>query len=276
MPGVKLLSNGKYHVMVTAEGSGTSHWNGLAVTRWREDAVLGDGGSFFYLRDEQSGEVWSATASPVRTGQAATARFDAGSATFSSRTHEIDVTTTVAVATSGDVELRRLHITNLSSRSRALSATSFAEMVLAPAATDASHPAFSKMFVETEIDAELAAIVATRRPSGPDDVRSWAFHTAVAEGTGAVSYETDRQRFIGRGRGSDMPAALLDGKPLSGTAGPVLDAVAAIRLPFVLAARRRSPSTAFTGVCGSRAESAALARRCRAPGAGDLDPRTRQ
>ncbi len=270
MPGVKLLSNGRYHVMVTAEGSGTSHWNGLAVTRWREDAVLGDGGSFFYLRDEQSGAVWSATASPVRTGQAGTARFDAGSATFSSRTHEIEVTTTVAVAPSDDVELRRLHITNVSSRSRALSATSFAEMVLAPAATDASHPAFSKMFVETEIDAGLAAIVATRRPSGPDDVRSWAFHTAVAEGTGAVSYETDRQRFIGRGRGSDMPAALLDGKPLSGTAGPVLDAVAAIRLPFALAAGASITIDWFTGVCGSRAESAALARRCRAPGAGDV------
>jgi cellobiose phosphorylase len=272
MSGVKLLSNGKYHVMVTTEGSGSSRWNAQAVTRWREDAVLEDGGTYFYLRDADDGEVWSATARPVRAGSpSCTSRFDAGTATFSRRDHEIEVTTTVALAMDDDVELRRVRITNLASRRRTLSATSFAEIVLAPAGSDAAHPAFSKMFVETEIDRALGAVVATRRPSGPDDVISWLFHEAAVQG-GAhdISYETDRLRFIGRGRDDSMPEALLGDEPLSGHAGPVLDAAFAIRVAFSLEAKASITIDWFTGIAASRADGVALAGRYRAARAGDL------
>ena len=271
MPDVKLLSNGKYHVMVTAEGSGYSRWHGLAVTRWREDATLDDGGTFFYLRDADEGVVWSATARPTGSAShACIARFGTSQPTFSRRDHEIEVTTSIAVATDDDVELRRVRITNLSSRRRMLCATSFAEIVLSPPATDSAHPAFSKMFVETQIDPELGAIVATRRPSAPDDARSWFFHEAVVQGVGSdMSYETDRMRFIGRGRSSAAPEALLDNQALSGHAGPVLDAIAATRLPLALEAKASCTIDWFTGIAGSRADCAALARKCRDAGAGD-------
>jgi cyclic beta-1,2-glucan synthetase len=271
MPDVKLLSNGNFHAMVTAEGSGYSRCNGLAVTRWREDAALDDKGTFFYLRDDDEGVVWSATARPAGlAGHACVARFGAGPPTFSRRDHEIEVTTSIAIGTDDDVELRRLRITNLSPRRRRLGVTSFAEIVLAPAATDSAHPAFSKIFVETEIDPELGAIVATRRPSSPEDTRLWFFHEAVVQGFGGdMSYETDRMRFIGRGRSSAEPAALLDNKALSGHAGPVLDAVAAIRVPLVLDAHASLSIDWFTGIAGSRADCAALARKCRDAAAGD-------
>src|SRR5450631_4040004 len=212
MPEVKLLSNGKYHVMVTAQGSGYSRWNGLAVTRWREDAALESGGTFFYLRDSDSdsGNVWSATARPVEPGSNAVSAGEApGCAVFTRRDRELEVTTTVTVAAGDDVELRRLQITNLSSRRRTFSVTSFTEIVLSPPATDSAHPAFSKMFVETEINAALAAVLATRRPSGPDEMRAWCFHQAVVRGgeAGQASYETNRSRFIGRGRDVAEPAA---------------------------------------------------------------------
>lgn len=270
MPDVKLLSNGSYHVMLTAEGSGYSRWRGQAVTRWREDAALGDGGTFFYLRDAVEGAVWSATARPVRgASHDCIARFDADFATFFRCDHEIEVTCSVAVGAE-DVELRRLRITNLSSLPRTLSATSFAEIVLSPPSTDSAHPAFSKMFVETEIDVALGAIVATRRPSAPADMRCWYFHEAVVDGgNGSVSYETDRMRFIGRGRDAAAPQALLTDAPLSGHAGPVLDAIAAIRVPFTLAAGAACTIDWFTGIAGSRDGCAALARKCRGAGAGD-------
>jgi cyclic beta-1,2-glucan synthetase len=262
---VKLLSNGRYHVMVTAEGSGYSRWNGLAVTRWREDAVLESGGTFFYLRDADDGAVWSATPRPVEPGgESCIARFEPGLAAFSRRDHGIEVSSTVAVATDDDVEVRRLRISNVSSRRRTLSVTSLAEIVLAAPATDSAHPAFSKIFVETEIDAALGAIVATRRPSSPDELRCWCFHQAVKHGGGeGSSYETDRVRFIGRGRDCAAPAALLNDEPLSGRAGPVLDAVAAVRVPLVLDAGASCTIDWSTGIAESRDGCIALARKFR-------------
>ncbi|MDQ2736787.1 MAG: cyclic beta 1-2 glucan synthetase, partial [Pseudomonadota bacterium] len=271
MPDVKLLSNDRYHVMVTAEGSGYSRWNGLAVTRWREDAALESGGTFFYLRDAGNGEVWSATARPVEPGQGAcTMQLTTGQATFSRRDHELEVVTTIAVAADDDVELRRLRVTNLSSRRRRLSITSFAEIVLAPPATDAAHPAFSKIFIETEIEPELGVIVATRRPSAPDETRAWCFHQAVVHGGhDGLSYETDRLRFIGRGRDTSMPAAMLQDDALSGQEGPVLDAIAAIRVPLALEAGASCTIDWWTGIAGTCDGCTALAGTYRAPGAGD-------
>jgi len=271
MPAVKLLSNGKYHVMVTAEGSGYSRWNGLAVTRWREDSALESGGSFLYLRDADDGSVWSATARPTEPGSArCVARFEGDPAVFSRNDHELALTTTVAVAPNDDLELRRLRLTNLGTRRRRLSLTSFAEIVLSPPATDAAHLAFSKIFVETEIDAKLGAIVATRRPSGPDETRAWCFHRAIVHGGGeGLSYETDRLRFIGRGRDLSSPSAMLNDDALSGHAGPVLDAAACVRVPLTLEAGASCTIDVCTGIAGSRDACVALARRYRDAASGD-------
>ena len=176
MQDVTLLSNGTYHVAVTSRGSGWSTWKGLAVTRRREDAVLDDGGAFVYLTDADEGFLGSLTTRPtglVHDGGTTRSICVDGQASFSHHVRKIKAVTHVAVALDDDVELRRVQLTNLSSQTRRLSATSFAEIVLSPPATDSAHLAFSKLFVETEIDGELRAIVATRRPTGPEDARTW-------------------------------------------------------------------------------------------------------
>ncbi|MEP6964937.1 MAG: cyclic beta 1-2 glucan synthetase, partial [Polaromonas sp.] len=264
MPLVKLLSNGNYHVMLTSAGSGYSRWKGLAVTRWHEDAVLDNWGSFCYLRDGATGSVWSSTLQPTaRRPDSYQASFDIGSASFLRQDDGIETHTEVAVSMDDDVELRRLRITNLSQQRRSLSATSFTEIVLAAAATDSAHPAFSKLFVETTIDSDLHAILATRRPSAHDEETSWFFHLAlIPDLEGAdVSYETDRMRFIGRGRCTVDPLALQSDAPLSGSAGPVLDAVAAIRIPFTLEAGASLTIDWLTGIATSRDDCVALARK---------------
>ncbi len=273
-PDVRLLSNGRYHVMVTSAGGGYSRWNSLALTRWREDASLGDWGAFCYLRDCDDGTVWSTTLQPtLQPPDAYESSFSAGSATFMCRRHQIETRTEIAVSPDDDVELRRIRIRNISGRRRTLSATSYCEIVLADPATDSAHPAFSKLFVETEIDSALAAIVATRRPSAPDDPTPWLFHLAseTGPGAGAMSYETDRMRFIGRGRNASDPAALSSDAPLSGTAGAVLDAVAAIRVPFTLEPGASLTIDLLTGVATSRLDCIALATRYRASAQGLLD-----
>ena len=269
MPDVKLLSNGNYHVMLTSAGAGYSRFMDVAVTRWREDAALDNCGTFCYLRDCVTGAVWSTSVQPtLQRPEACETSFSASSATFLRQDHEIETRTEIAVSPDDDVELRRVRITNLSQRSRILNATSFAEIVLAAAATDSAHPAFSKLFLETGIDPVLQAIFATRRPSTPDDPTFWLFHLALISGSSAgnvenVSYETDRMRFIGRGRSTVDPAALHGDAPLSGNAGPVLDAVAAIRVPFTLEAGASLAIDWITGIASSRDDCAALARKYR-------------
>ena len=264
MPEVKLLSNGNYHVSITPAGSGYSRWKGLAVTRWREDAALDHWGTFCYLRDNAGPHVWSTTLQPTLHRPGAIDRhFDAATATFLRRDHGIETRTEIAVSPDDDVELRRVRITNLSERRRRLSATSFAEIVLAAPGTDAAHPAFNKLFVETEIHPVLHAILATRRPSALDDPTPWFFHLALARDTSAaeLSYETDRMRFIGRGRNPADPVALDSDAALSGSAGPVLDAVAAIRVPLTLEAGASLTIDWISGIAASRYDCTELARK---------------
>ncbi|MEO8626798.1 MAG: hypothetical protein ABI612_01665 [Betaproteobacteria bacterium] len=265
---VKLLSNGNYHVMITATGSGYSRWKEIAVSRWREDATLDHWGAFCYLRDCADATVWSTTVQPtLQRPDACETSFSVGAAIFTRQDHEIETRTEIVVSPDEDVELRRVRITNLSGQHRTLTATSFAEIVLATPSSDSAHPAFSKLFVETEIEPELHAIFATRRPSAPDDPTPWFFHLALVPdpSVAKISYETDRMRFIGRGHSTVDPEALRGDAPLSGHAGPVLDAVAAIRVPIVLQAGASFTIDWVTGIAASRSDCAALARKYRNP-----------
>jgi cyclic beta-1,2-glucan synthetase len=254
MPELQLLSNGSYHVLVTASGHAYSRWNNMAVTRW-------------HVRDHTPRALESTTA-PARP-DGGRHDFQHGRSTVWHRGNGIETRTELAVSPDDPVELRHVVVTNLCNQRLTLSATSCAEIVLSPAATDSAHPAFSKLFVQTEIEPALQAIFATRRPSTPDDPTPWFFHLALVSGStaGEVSFETDRMRFIGRGRDAADPQALDDDVALSGTAGPVLDAVAAIRVPFVLESGASITIAWLTGVASTRDACVALARKVRQAGA---------
>ena len=201
-PATQLLSNGRYTVMLTAAGSGYSTWRDLAVTRWREDATCDDWGSFIFLRDVSSGEVWSAAYQPVGTEPVTyEVTFNEDRVMFSRRDGVFATSLQVLVSAEDDAEVRRVTISNLGNRTREVEVTSFAELVLAPQASDMAHPAFSKLFVETEYHAGLGAVVATRRRRTPMEPQIWVAHLAVVDGeaVGKREFETDRMRFLGRG-----------------------------------------------------------------------------
>lgn len=273
-PRLQLLSNGRYHVMVTREGTGFSHWNKLALTRWCADASCGGLGSFCYLRDVSTGVVWSTTPQPVRGpgDDDAEPVFTPGRATFTRRHADggLDITaqTDIVVAPDDDLELRRLHLHNLGGAPCTLSLTSYLEVVLGNAVADTVHPAFEKLFVESEVLAPCQAVLFTRRARHPGEATPCMFHLLLC-GTpvdDTVTYETDRMRFIGRGRGTARPQVLDSDAALAGHAGAVLDPVAAIRCGLVLDAGQAVTVDLVTGVAASRAECLALVQRCRVPG----------
>ena len=249
---LQLLSNGAYHVVLMGSGGGRSVWNELAVTRWREDAALDTGGSAIFVRGDADRSVRRAAPAADERAFALQSRLE------------------VAVAADADVELRRLHVTNVSAVEQSGSATSYVELVLAAAATDAAHPAFSKLFVVTELDPQHETVLATRRPSAPSDPTPWVFHQAIASNaTGPSSFESDRMRFVGRGRDVLAGNALHGDAPLAGGFGPVLDPIAAVRVPVRLRPGATCTIDWTTGAAGSRDDCLALARRCREAGATD-------
>ncbi|OLL27246.1 glycosyl transferase [Burkholderia sp. SRS-W-2-2016] len=231
-PITHLLSNGRYVVMLTAAGAGYSRWRELAITRWREDATRDHCGSFIYLRDTLANQVWSATAQPfVFEPEFGDVVFGEDRAEFTRRDRTLTTTMDVLVSGEADGEVRRVSLTNSGRSTREIELTSYAELALATPAADNAHPAFSRMFVQTEHLAEFGALVATRRQRSHDEAQVWAAHFAVVEGelVAQPQYETDRLRFLGRGGTTRMAASIVSDRPLSNTTGMVLDPVFSLR-----------------------------------------------
>ncbi|WDZ96714.1 glucoamylase family protein [Herbaspirillum sp. WKF16] len=255
VPEVQLLSNGRYHLMLTGAGGSYSRWNDLALTRWREDDTRDHWGSFCYIRDMSDGVFWSTAAQPTRTEPSHyEVIFSEGRAEFRRRDRSFETHTEVVVSPEDDIELRRTKIVNHSSASRTIELTSYAEVVLAPAAADAMHQTFGNLFVQTEIDARRGAILCTRRARSPGESVPWMFHLMTVHGTAIeeTSYETDRLAFLGRTNTPASPEAMRRAGPLAGAAGSVLDPIMAIRHRITLAPEQSVTIDMVAGVAPTR------------------------
>ena len=268
-PEVHLLSNGRYHVMVTNGGGGVSRWNGLDVTRWREDSAQDAHGFFFYLKEVDSGATWAPTARPLGTAfDRYEAVFSQGGAEFRATFNQFQSQLQIAVCPEDDMELRQLTLTNLSRRARTVEITSYAEIVLLDGRAEAAHPAFHKLFVSAAGVPGKAALLFTRRPRSAEETPPWAFHALGVEGGHVLrgaSCETDRAAFLGRNRSVRDPAALDLPGPLPDRAGLVLDPAAAIRYRVRLEPGQSIRANAFLGVAPTREAAETYLDRCRDP-----------
>jgi len=264
-PEVKLLSNGgRYRVIITNSGGGYSLWNDLAVTRWREDTTCDNRGSFCYLRDAENGNFWSTTFQPtLKQPEKYEVIFSEGRAEFRRRDNDIDTHTEVVVSPEDDIELRRVRLTNRTRTKRIIDITSYAEVVLASNGSDLAHPAFSNLFVRTEIINQRQAILCTRRPRSEEENPPWMFHLMAVHGAeiSSISFETDRMKFIGRGNTLESPHAMTNLTPLSGSQGSVLDPVVAIQFQIILLPEGSVTIDMVTGVSESRGEALTLVEK---------------
>ncbi|MBI3263981.1 MAG: carbohydrate-binding protein, partial [Acidobacteria bacterium] len=268
-PHAQFLSNGNYVSVVTNAGGGGAFCRGFAVTKSRHDATRDPGSAFIYLRDVWSGSVWSATYHPTaREPDDYVVTFGPDKATFRRVDADLSTQLDIAVSTEDDVEVRRVTVSNHGAGIREIDVTSYAEVVLAPQADDMAHPAFGKLFLETEYLAESAALLCHRRPRDPLEPTVWVMHVLGLEGRtqGPVEWETDRARFLGRGRDTDHPLAL-DGRALSGTTGFVLDPILSLRQRIRLAPGTSVRLCFATGVAPDRKTAEALAQKYHDPSA---------
>ncbi len=241
--------------MVTNAGGGYSRWKNLALTRWREDSTCDNWGTFCFIRDLDNNTSWSTAFQPtLNDGENYEAVFSQGRAEFRRRDQSLETHTEIVVSPEDDIELRRVHITNRSRKKRTIEITSYAEVVLTFPIADEMHPAFSNLFVQTEINEQRNAITCTRRPRSEEENNPWMFHLMKAHDVEIknVSYETDRDQFIGRGGSIHEPKIINQSTPLSGSSGSVLDPVVSIQYRIVLEPYESATIDMIFGIADTR------------------------
>lgn len=258
-PRTQLLSNGTYGVMITNAGGGYSQWGDFEITRWRADMTRDPWGSFCYIRDLHSGVVWSNTYLPIGGEvEGYEVDFAIDRAEFRRRDGAIVTETEIIVSPEDDAEIRRLTLINRSNRVRHLEITSYVELAMAPHETDRQHPAFNKLFIQTEWIPQHQALLAFRRARDEEDTPIFVAYRMTMEGHDGskTQFETDRMRFIGRGRTLNNPVAL-EGE-LSNSEGYVLDPIFSLRKILTLKPRQRVSFNLVTAAAGTRGEVLAL------------------
>ena len=261
-PQVHVIGNGRMASWITDAGGGALWWHDQSLTRWTGDAVCDDGNARIYLRDAETGAVWSLGHRPSGApDQDAKVVFHAHKAEFHQRDHGLSVSLEIVVAPGDDVEIRRVILVNESSSAREIDLTSYAEVVLAPAAAHERHPAFSKLFVHSERLASLDGLLFTRRSRRPGDRPPVLFHGVLCEGPGVVpdGFETDRRAFLGRHGDAARPPGAAG--TLSGATGWTLDPVMALRATVRVAPRGRTQVAFMTIAAGSRESALEIAER---------------
>jgi cyclic beta-1,2-glucan synthetase len=264
VPRTHLLSNGRFSTMLTAAGSGYSRWNDIAITRWREDVTRDERGAHLFIRDTVNGAIWSAGYQPTNVEpEQYEAAFSESIGRITRLDGDLVTAMDVLVSPEDDAEVRHVTITNHGGQARIVDVTSYAELVLAPQPDDVAHPAFGALFVETAFVPELGVLLATRRRRSAGDPQVWAAHLSVVDGeaTAEVQYETDRARFMGRGRTIHAPAAIAGGWPLSNSVGALLDPIFSLRRQVRIPAGSSVCVSFWTLVAESREEVLALADR---------------
>ncbi|MCO5386729.1 MAG: hypothetical protein NHB14_14235 [Desulfosporosinus sp.] len=266
IPIAHCISNGQYSVMMTNSGSGFSRYKNICVSRWREDVTQDAWGMYFYIHNLNSGDVWSATYQPCKnSGEDYKVTYAPDQVEYCRKDGNITTHTEVVVSPEDQAEMRRISLTNHSKHDRIVEVTSYFEVVLARQSEDLAHPAFGNLFIQTEFDHE--ALLASRRPRSENQARLWLMHTVATEGekVGSLQYETDRARFIGRGRSLAKPQALDANHPLSNTVGAVLDPIMSLRQRVRITPGQTVRVSFSVGYAESREEAVRIAEKYRDP-----------
>ncbi|AMK22921.1 MULTISPECIES: GH36-type glycosyl hydrolase domain-containing protein [Sphingomonadaceae] len=255
------IGNGRLTSRMAVNGGGGLSWQRYALTR--PDRMAGDAGLWIYVRDRESGALWSATPEPVRA-PATDARivFQAHQVEYHRRDHDIALNMVVGIPHGDDLEVRRITVVNESDRPRTLDFTSYAEVMLAPPLDAARHPVFSKLFVGSELLPGTNGLLFTRRPRDAGERPPVLLHRVIADDKGfrPRGVETDRAAFLKRHGDQGSPMAMQSDE-LGGTTGWTLDPILAIRAEVQLPPHGRRELAFVTIVAGSRESAVEISER---------------
>mgnify|MGYP001066913557 FL=1 len=261
-PLTHLLSNGHYNVMITNSGGGYSRFENKDITVWRADITRDSWGSFFYINDKDLQTFYSPTFHPFDIlPKNYTVNFSSHKAEFKRFDNGVETISEIYVSPEDNVEIRTLTFANHTQKNRPFEILSFQELAMAPHLADLSHPVFNKMFIETESIEPLHALIAFRRPRSAKEEPLFCFHLISCEHSieQPFSFETSREKFIGRGNTLGNPDAL--NNQLTNSVGFVLDPIFSIKYKFIIEAKKKYKLSFVTGVAKSKAEALNLIKK---------------
>lgn len=261
-PEVCVLSNGKFTTVITNSGSGFSRYEGLSVSRWREDPVVDPWGSYVYIHDVSKDKTWSPSYQPCQVkAKEQLVKFGLDRVTFHREDEDINTSMEICVSPEWNAEIKRISLTNVSEQQKILEVTTFVELALANPIADDAHTAFSKLFIRTAFDEETGCLVAGRRPREEKDKTLWAAHSLMVEDhtVGGLEYETDRSSFIGRGNKLSNPQGLHS--HLKGKVGSVADPAFVMRRRVTIDPGEQVQLVGVTSVATTREEAIDIVQR---------------
>lgn len=254
---VLLLSNGSYSTMISDSGSGYSKKNDMTIYRWKGDSTSDSSGMFFYIKNLNSNDYWSATYEPCKEEKDNySVEFTLDKARFKRSDGNISTKYEVMLSSEDNVEFRKLTLKNNAEKQRSIEITSYLEVTLRSFEGDVVHPSFSNLFISTEYDEEHKALIGNRRPRAKGEITHYIFHSLVTnnELEGDLTYETSRLNFIGRNRNLKSPEVMDNDAPLQNTVGTVLDPIMSIRCRITLKPGEEETIYYLTGAGESREE----------------------
>jgi len=245
-PWVNVLANPSFGTVVSENG-GAYTWfenaHEFRLTPWFNDPVRDLTGEAFYIRDEETGQVWSPTPGPARGTSAYVVRHGFGYTVFEHTEHGIVSELWIYVSMDVPVKLAVFKLRNISGGPRRLSVTGYCEWVLG----DLRHKTL--LNVQTDVDLKSGALLARNfyNTEFPDRIVFLDVNEPTRTLTG------DRKEFLGRNGALARPAALKRAR-LSGKAGAGLDPCGAIQVTFDLADGQERETTFRLGAGRSIAE----------------------
>lgn len=250
------LSNSKYSLMITSDGDGFSSYKNMMIYRWRAD-VYANTGNYIYIKDTTKNRVWSTTYHPTKTEpEEYQAIFSPHQAEFKRMDGDISTYTTVSLSPDHNLEIRRVKLTNHAAEQRSFEITSYLEVVGDTHLAEISHPAFNKLFIESEYLEEQRLFLSKRRSSKLKE-QGYLMHMVKTGSklTKKVEYENDRLKFIGRNHTTEDPVAVYESTALSNHSGFCNDPIMSLRVNITLAPGECACVSFITGVAESREEA---------------------
>ncbi len=254
-PWTNVIANSHGGFLVSEGGSGATWAENsyfYRLTPWRNDPVSDAPSDVIYLRDEHTGEFWSATPAPIHEGSPFTVRHGAGSTTFAHERSAISSSLTLGVAPDAAVKLSTLQLTNHDTRPRRISVIAYAEWTLGVLREHTQHQ------VQTTFDAPSSTLYA--RNHFDPQFASWVAFASMSETV--RSFTGDRREFLGRNGGLRAPAGLTNAA-LAGSVGAALDPCAALQCVIELAPGERRDVTVILGAAPNEERARALVERYR-------------
>ena len=259
-----LLSSSTYSLMITNKGDGFSKNGDIFINRWRRDHLSNPYGQFIYIKDLKNNDLWSTAYAPIyKEPDSYKVEFSNYKASFYREDGDIETKMDVVLLPEELGEIRKVTLKNNGEDEAILETISYFEVVGETLGADLAHPAFSNLFIKTEVLEGEEGLLAHRRKREEEIQDNWILHgVKVFNGDeGKFQYETSRTNFIGRGNPLRRPRGIIKG--LTNTTGIVLDPIMSIGKKIKIGKGEKVSLYYITALTHSRQEAVDILNKYR-------------